>query len=68
MASQLARTVAVAALGAVLGGGSPAAVEAQTGPPPDVPRAEIPRTPTGRPDMNGIWQALGNHHWDVEQH
>jgi hypothetical protein len=29
---------------------------------------EIPRTPTGRPDLNGIWQALGNHHWDVEQH
>lgn len=29
---------------------------------------EIPRTPTGRPDMNGIWQALGNAHWDIEPH
>ena len=29
---------------------------------------EIPRTPTGLPDMNGIWQALGNAHWDIEPH
>ncbi|MEX2582846.1 MAG: hypothetical protein WD766_06215 [Gemmatimonadota bacterium] len=31
-------------------------------------RGEIPRTPSGRPDMNGIWQALGNAHWDIEPH
>lgn len=31
-------------------------------------RGEIPRTPTGKPDMNGIWQALGNAHWDIEPH
>jgi hypothetical protein len=30
--------------------------------------AEIPRTPSGLPDLNGIWQALGNAHWDVEPH
>ena len=29
---------------------------------------EIPRTPAGHPDMNGIWQALGNAHWDIEPH
>jgi hypothetical protein len=29
---------------------------------------DIPRTPTGRPDMNGLWQALGNAHWDIEPH
>ena len=29
---------------------------------------EIPRTPAGVPDMNGIWQALGNAHWDIEPH
>lgn len=29
---------------------------------------EIPRTPAGLPDMNGIWQALGNAHWDIEPH
>ena len=30
--------------------------------------AAIPRTPTGRPDLNGLWQALGNAHWDIEPH
>jgi hypothetical protein len=30
--------------------------------------ADIPRTPSGKPDMNGIWQALGNAHWDLEPH
>ena len=29
---------------------------------------DIPRTVSGKPDMNGIWQALGNHHWDIEPH
>ncbi len=28
----------------------------------------IPRTASGRPDMNGLWQALGNAHWDIEPH
>jgi hypothetical protein len=40
--------------------GSPARLEAQN--------ADIPRTPAGRPDMNGLWQALGNAHWDIEPH
>ncbi len=29
---------------------------------------DIPRTPSGRPDLNGLWQALGNAHWDIEPH
>ena len=29
-------------------------------------RAE--RTADGRPDLNGIWQALGASHWDIEGH
>lgn len=28
----------------------------------------VPRTASGRPDMNGIWQALGNDYWDIEPH
>ncbi len=30
--------------------------------------AGIPRTATGKPDLNGLWQALGNAHWDIEPH
>ena len=31
-------------------------------------RGTIPRTPGGKPDMNGIWQALGNAYYDIEPH
>ena len=27
-----------------------------------------PRTAEGRPDLNGIWQALGTADWDIEAH
>jgi hypothetical protein len=30
--------------------------------------ATIPRLASGRPDLNGLWQALGNAHWDIEPH
>ena len=34
----------------------------------DAQQGAIPRTASGRPDMNGLWQALGNAHWDIEAH
>ena len=27
-----------------------------------------PQTAFGRPDLNGIWQAIGSAHWDIEPH
>ena len=40
--------------------------------PPPGPAPErafaVPRTPNGAPDFNGIWQALGTAHWDLEDH
>jgi hypothetical protein len=29
---------------------------------------QAPRTPDGKPDLNGIWQAVGTAHWDLESH
>ena len=28
----------------------------------------VPKTPDGAPDFNGIWQALGSAHWNLEDH
>ena len=33
----------------------------------DVP-AEVKKDEYGRPDLNGIWQAMGSAHWDLEAH
>lgn len=68
MVPRLTSVAAALAAGVALAGGLHPGLEAQTGPPDGVPRADIPRTPSGRPDMNGIWQSLGNHHWDIEPH
>ena len=29
---------------------------------------EFPRTPVGKPDLSGIWQAMTNAHYDIEPH
>jgi hypothetical protein len=32
------------------------------------PAYRAPRTPDGKPDLNGIWQALNTAHWNIEAH
>ena len=55
-------TVAIILLVASLQPGltTPAAAQA--------PEYRAPRAPDGRPDLNGIWQALNTAHWDVDPH
>lgn len=54
-----ARTHAwVVALAALAAGSAPAFAQG----------GAIPRTPAGHPDMSGLWQAMGNAHWDIEPH
>jgi hypothetical protein len=38
--------------------------------PADLPgqQAQVPRLKSGKPDFNGLWQALGNAYWDIEPH
>ena len=33
-----------------------------------VAQTDLPRTAAGRPELSGIWQALGSAHWDLEGH
>ena len=51
------RTVSVLAVGAAIFWASTAAGDWQ-----------MPRDGYGNPDLGGIWQAMGNAHWDLEPH
>jgi hypothetical protein len=54
MPNRLVALTIVLAAGAVL--------SAQT------PTYRAPRAPDGKPNLNGIWQALNTAHWDIEAH
>jgi len=60
-----ARPAVFAAVALVLASFGTARPSAQ-GPP--LPQAPIPRTPDGRPDLNGVWQALSTANFDLEDH
>ena len=32
------------------------------------PAYQAPRTADGKPDLNGIWQALNTANWDIQDH
>ena len=36
--------------------------------PAQAPAYRAPRTPDGKPNLNGIWQAMNTANWDVEAH
>lgn len=57
-------SVAVVAAGVVLLAGT----MLPGGNPAQASDYKAPRTPDGSPDLNGIWQALGTAHWDLEGH
>jgi len=59
----------------LIGAMAAAVAQAQRGTtPPRAPAAPTsaayngPRTPDHKPDLNGIWQALGTAHWNLEAH
>ena len=59
MGSLILLLAAVALIGTLVRTTVPVAVAEQT---------QLPRTPDGKPDLNGIWQAIGTAHWDLEDH
>ena len=62
-----AGTLALLASACATPAGSPGdATDASTQTAPET--YAVPRTPDGDPDYNGIWQALGSAHWDLEDH
>jgi hypothetical protein len=44
------------------------AQQAQRGQAPAAQRANIPRMPDGKPNLTGLWQALGTAYWDIRDH
>jgi hypothetical protein len=57
----IAALVTTVALAAVLGAPTPSAGQAPG-------KYAGPRTPDGKPNLNGIWQALNTANWDLEAH
>ena len=43
-------------------------VATQPSSPPQTSASSLPRTPDGRPDLNGVWQVLTTASWDIQDH
>ena len=52
----------IVAAGLLQGSGAPAQTPAQA------PAYRAPRTKDGKPNLNGIWQAVNEANWDLEGH
>ena len=66
-----AKTFIAVLVGAIIGGYVYDALftdDTETDPESAPAAASVPRTASGHPDFNGIWQALNNAHWDIEAH
>jgi hypothetical protein len=48
--------------------GAAPATRGAAAPPPQAAAYRAPRTADGRPDLNGIWQALDGPNWNIETH
>jgi hypothetical protein len=46
----------------------PPAQQAQAAPAVQAPTYRAPRTKDGKPNLNGIWQAVNEANWDIEAH
>ena len=53
--------LAAAALGLLVGAG---AMRSSTG----ADTYQVPRTADGKPNLNGIWQAMNTANWDIQDH
>ena len=65
MRNRLRRTIIAGTTAAVMAVVLSVAVEPVAGQGQEY---RAPRTADGKPDLNGIWQALGSAHWNIEPH
>src|SRR5262245_35325776 len=72
MSSRLRETGIAAAAAAVLAlmwsAAPTSAGQAQKPAQPQTPAYRAPRTADGKPNLNGIWQALNSANWDIQGH